>query len=45
LLDDYSVVGVLSRLPNPAHDRWIVFAIQCHFFDPAHPPRGARPTT
>jgi hypothetical protein len=43
VLDDYSVVGVLSRLPNPAHDRWIVFAIQCHFFDPAHPPQGRTP--
>jgi hypothetical protein len=43
VLDDYSVVGVLSRLPNPAHDRWIVFAIQCHFFDPAHPPEGRTP--
>jgi hypothetical protein len=43
VLDDYSVVGVLARLPNPAPDRWVVFAIQCHFFDPAHPPVGKTP--
>lgn len=43
VLDDYSVVSVLARIPNPAPDRWIVFAIQCHFFDPAHPPVGKTP--
>lgn len=43
LLDDYSMAGVLSRLPNPAHDRWILFALQCSFFDPANPPEGTTP--
>ena len=43
LLDDYSMAGALTRLPNPPATPRAILAMQAVFLDPANPPEGTSP--
>jgi len=43
LLDDYSMAGVLTRLPNPPATPRTILAMQAVFQDPDNPPEGLSP--